>query len=82
MNIDDCISNHCDNGGTCVDLVDDYRCDCPSTHTGEESVFYQHGKYLQHSHNAILNWKFQKYSVKIIYECKKEMSKGIKFNKL
>ncbi|KAL8565044.1 hypothetical protein ACOMHN_003420 [Nucella lapillus] len=30
-NIDDCVNNRCQNGGQCVDLVDDFRCDCSGT---------------------------------------------------
>ena len=32
--IDDCVGVDCENGGTCVDLVNDYRCDCAPGYTG------------------------------------------------
>lgn len=34
VDIDDCATYHCENGGTCVDLVNDYICQCPPTHKG------------------------------------------------
>lgn len=33
--VDDCASVTCRNGGTCVDLVADYRCDCPVGYHGK-----------------------------------------------
>lgn len=35
INIDDCYSEACSNGGTCVDLVGGYYCLCPSPFRGE-----------------------------------------------
>ncbi|RMC04939.1 hypothetical protein DUI87_18115 [Hirundo rustica rustica] len=35
-NIDECISNPCQNGGTCTDGVNGYSCECTSTWTGPE----------------------------------------------
>ena len=35
QNIDDCTPNPCQNGGTCADLVADYRCSCPNGYTGK-----------------------------------------------
>ena len=34
--IDECASNTCDNGGTCVDLVNGHRCQCVDGYTGEQ----------------------------------------------
>lgn len=34
-NIDDCPGNQCQNGGTCIDAVNSYRCKCPPNYTGE-----------------------------------------------
>ena len=34
--IDECASNPCDNGGTCDDLVNGYRCQCADGYTGEQ----------------------------------------------
>ena len=31
---DDCMPNPCENGGTCCDLVDDYRCECADGYSG------------------------------------------------
>jgi hypothetical protein len=33
-NIDDCASNPCQNGGTCIDGVNSYTCTCPAGFTG------------------------------------------------
>ncbi|XP_060581989.1 fibropellin-1-like [Ruditapes philippinarum] len=33
-NIDDCATNPCNNGGTCVDGINDYTCTCPPDTTG------------------------------------------------
>ncbi|ERL92058.1 hypothetical protein D910_09380 [Dendroctonus ponderosae] len=33
-NIDDCPGHQCQNGATCIDGVDSYTCQCPSTYTG------------------------------------------------
>ena len=30
MEIDECLPHPCENGGTCTDLVNGYRCDCSS----------------------------------------------------
>ena len=30
MEIDECLPRPCENGGTCTDLVNGYRCDCPT----------------------------------------------------
>ncbi|CAH3174109.1 unnamed protein product, partial [Porites evermanni] len=32
--IDDCVNHNCANGGSCVDGVDTYTCNCPSGFTG------------------------------------------------
>ena len=33
--IDDCLSNPCNNGGTCTDLKDDILCECQSGYSGK-----------------------------------------------
>lgn len=33
--IDDCLSNPCNNGGTCSDLKDDISCDCQPGYSGK-----------------------------------------------
>lgn len=33
-NIDDCPGHLCQNGGTCIDGVNNYRCRCPPNFTG------------------------------------------------
>ena len=40
--IDECSSNPCQNGGTCVDKVNGYLCSCAHGYTGTEC---QNGKY-------------------------------------
>ena len=34
-NIDDCPGNLCENGATCIDVIDGYTCACPPRFTGE-----------------------------------------------
>lgn len=36
-NIDDCPDNQCANGGTCIDGVNTYNCQCPPEWTGKEN---------------------------------------------
>ena len=38
MNIDDCRTDPCVNGGRCVDLVSDYKCRCAPGFTGQSNV--------------------------------------------
>ena len=35
LDIDDCLSNACANGGSCVDGVNNYSCICPVGYTGD-----------------------------------------------
>ena len=35
VDIDDCLGVACSNNGTCVDMVDDYICNCVQGFTGE-----------------------------------------------
>ena len=35
INIDDCEDNLCQSGSTCVDLIQDYVCDCLPGYSGE-----------------------------------------------
>ena len=35
IDIDDCINNPCQNGGTCEDAVAGYSCTCPAGFQGE-----------------------------------------------
>ena len=41
--IDECASNLCDNGGTCDDLVNGYRCQCADGYTGEQCKIGEYG---------------------------------------
>ena len=36
IDIDECESNPCENGGTCTDMEDGYECACESGFTGME----------------------------------------------
>lgn len=36
VNVDDCTTDPCLNGGTCVDDIDGYKCICPLQYTGSE----------------------------------------------
>lgn len=42
-NIDECISNPCQNGGTCTDGVNGYSCECTSSWTGPQCQTAQQG---------------------------------------
>ena len=33
--IDDCADQPCQNGGNCIDAVDDYTCNCAAGYTGK-----------------------------------------------
>lgn len=35
IDIDECLSNPCRNNGSCVDLVDGYKCLCPNDTNGD-----------------------------------------------
>eukprot|EP00912_Choanoflagellata_sp_UC4_P001279 UC4_evm1s800 len=35
IDIDDCETNSCASGSTCIDLIDNYRCDCPEGRKGD-----------------------------------------------
>lgn len=35
VDIDDCVTHSCQNGGGCHDLVNDYECVCPEDYVGE-----------------------------------------------
>ena len=35
LDIDDCSPNPCDNGGTCTDLVNDFKCKCKKGFSGK-----------------------------------------------
>ena len=39
MNVDECVSQPCLNGGVCEDLVNSYTCVCPPGYTGKRSVY-------------------------------------------
>jgi jagged-like protein len=39
LDVDECASAPCQNGGTCVDLVDSFRCICPSGWEGNACQF-------------------------------------------
>lgn len=34
INIDDCLPNPCENNGTCIDLIDSFKCNCTDGFTG------------------------------------------------
>ena len=34
IDVDECVTDPCKNGATCVDLVGSYRCDCKAGYTG------------------------------------------------
>ena len=36
VDINECDSNPCENGGTCTDMEDGYECACESGYTGDE----------------------------------------------
>ena len=35
IDIDDCSPNPCENGGTCIDEINSYKCECVEGHHGE-----------------------------------------------
>ena len=35
LDIDECIPNPCENGGTCFDGINDYKCTCVPGFTGD-----------------------------------------------
>ena len=43
INVDDCYSGPCQNGGVCIDEVDAYQCVCPPPYVGEWCHLYAHG---------------------------------------
>ena len=42
MNVDECSSGPCSNGGECVDLVDGFKCICPLGYTGAQCQVSKH----------------------------------------
>jgi hypothetical protein len=56
-NLDDCASNPCQNGGTCVDGVASYTCTCPAGWTGtncQQQVFAQNCQGLDANGDALI----------------------------
>lgn len=35
INIDDCLPNPCENNGTCIDLIDSFKCNCTEGFKGD-----------------------------------------------
>lgn len=48
INYDECAHGYCANNSTCIDLVADYECICPSGFAGELSL-------LSFSYQALMN---------------------------
>ena len=44
--IDDCIENPCNNGGTCKDGIASYDCVCPEGFTGTDCEISKSNKYI------------------------------------
>ncbi|XP_050414381.1 fibropellin-1 [Patella vulgata] len=38
-NFNECLSKPCENGGNCTDLINAYKCECPSSHFGDNCQF-------------------------------------------
>jgi hypothetical protein len=47
VNVDDCYSSPCRNGGVCVDAVDAYHCECLHPYVGEHCQLYAHAASLE-----------------------------------
>ncbi len=59
VDINECVSNPCRNGGTCVDGVNQYTCDCPdgflgsTCQTGNQSINQSINQFINQS---CINW--------------------------
>ena len=53
MDIDECLPRPCENGGTCTDLVNGYRCDC-----GSEFMVRNYFSHVLICALSALQWKF------------------------
>lgn len=62
VDINECDSSPCENGGSCEDEVDDYTCHCLAGYSGDHcqtgkitlSFFFVVFSFIQHSINSLL----------------------------
>ena len=55
--IDDCISVECENGGECIDGVNEYTCNCPAGYTGDHCETGKHQTNTGSSHQFNIHSK-------------------------
>lgn len=39
LNVNECLSNPCQNNGTCMDFTNGFTCQCPAGYTGQLMTF-------------------------------------------
>lgn len=51
--VDDCTPNPCMHGGTCHNMLNDYRCECENDYWGKKCQVHPRGNECSHDNNLV-----------------------------